>query len=89
MRVAAVRTNHDTSPFDDRHAILSVTANSDDCVILDKYFIDSEAFADLGTGPRRSVDQDLVEHDAARRICSGESIDGTWCAPDRNRSEVE
>ncbi len=62
VRVATVRTDHNARPFDDRHTILAVTANSDDCTILDEDLVQGEAFTNFGTGPRGSVDEDLVEH---------------------------
>ena len=68
MRVAPVGADHDSRPLDHCCATLAVAADADDAPSSIDDLVDREALAHLGAGLAGRVDEDLVEHRAARRV---------------------
>ncbi len=89
VRVAAVGADHDASALVDGLAVGVVTADPDDRAVLDDHVFDREALPHLGACCRRGVDEDLVEHGAARRVGDRVAVGRTSRAGDRERPEVE
>ncbi len=66
-----------------------MTADADDGPVLDDHVVDGEALAHLGAGGSRRVDEDLVEHGAARTVGNRVAIGRTSRAVDLEHAEVE
>jgi hypothetical protein len=58
--VPAIRTDNDSGALDDRAAGLRVPSDAGDAPVCKEQFVDDEAFADLGAGLGRGVDEQLV-----------------------------
>jgi hypothetical protein len=69
-RVAAVRADHHGGALAHDHAVLRAL-NADDAAVLHQNPVDGEALAHLGARFGRGVEQQLVEHGAARTVGDG------------------
>ena len=89
QRMLAVGADHDPRALGDRRAALGVPADAGHRPVVSQDLVDGEALAQLRTRLDGGIDQQLVEHRAARAVAVRDPVDRLRRPGDRQRSEVE
>src|SRR5690606_844452 len=88
-RIAAVGANDDAGALGDRTAAAGVAADAGDSAVLEQQVLDDKSFADLRASLARGIEQQLVEHGAARAECEVHVLDRLRAARQGEGTEVE